>query len=186
MRRVRPGRNAEQQDGLFATLLTVLPAAGDPGRSASERACLPQHGVEIVSATRELRDRQMPGVLSTDALGRAPPSDDPGAMTDESPPRVLLVQDAFRRRQELRQLDEWRYVVALFPRNGPPSGSAKRSAPWRASSCTCSRKSISNSVRGLLPSRSARLRSIRRMSARPQRSGAESPIAPNIGVSPAV
>jgi hypothetical protein len=36
------------------------------------------------------------------------------------------------------------------------------------------------------PSRSARLRSMRRMSARPQRSGAESPMAPNMGVSAAV
>ena len=42
------------------------------------------------------------------------------------------------------------------------------------------------SVRGAPPSRSARLRSIRRMSARPQRSGAESPMAPNMGVSAGV
>ena len=41
-------------------------------------------------------------------------------------------------------------------------------------------------MRGAEPSRSARLRSMRRMSALPHLSGAESPIAPNIGVSAGV
>ena len=39
---------------------------------------------------------------------------------------------------------------------------------------------------GAPPSRSARLRSVRRMSARPQRSGAELPMAPNMGVAAGV
>lgn len=49
-----------------------------------------------------------------------------------------------------------------------------------------SRQVRPGSVRGAPPSRSARLLSMRRISVRPHLSGAESPIAPNIGRSAGV
>jgi hypothetical protein len=62
-------------------------------------------------------------------------------------------------------------------RNGPPR--EKRSAPWRTSSVTPMRKSISRRVRGVRRSRWAALTSRRRSRVRPHRSGAESETAPN-------
>ena len=71
--------------------------------------------------------------------------------------------------------------LPIVVRKVPVRGSWNRSTPSRASSCTRVRKSIARKALGWRPSARARRRSLRRMSAWPQRSGAGSVNALNRG-----
>ena len=167
---LRPATSSRRQSG------TAIPAW-----SASVKATASQRTMSRSSSVRgNFAIAKAPSRSLIAAFGRAPPRDEPGPSSRRRSSASSLrpatrSHAASRRPSSTRGGTRCRRGSA---RNGPPEAGRKRSAPTLNSSSTRSRKSDSVRVRGVLPSRLADRTSARRNSTRPQRSGAESPIAP--------
>ena len=120
----------------------------------------------------------------TDALGRAPPSEDPGASRNWMSCALARSSSIFWAvdNSSGSLTNGGIGFCALVARNWSGlSAREKRSAPIRAVSLTPSRRSIPLRATGRLFSALARCTSARCISIRPQRSGAESLKGPNSG-----
>ena len=120
---------------------------------------------------------------ATDAFGRAPPNDEPGASSSRkssssSSSPATRMEAASKAGSSTR--GGTRGPSPVTARNGPPSCSANRNAPCARFVVDAEQAVDFVQGRGGRFSAFARCRSARRINVRPQRSGAESPNAPNI------
>ena len=107
----------------------------------AQRNGLPTYSVDLVVLVGEFGNREMPALSLTDAFGRAPPSEEPGASNrrrssslSESP-TTCSAADSSRGNSTKGGIG----FPPSVARNGPPGSRANRNAPCRASSLTMSR-----------------------------------------------
>ena len=170
----RNGERARRVDPIRAATAKVRPRP--PRSRPSPMTAASQRVTEQSSSRRgNLAISKWPSSPRTDAVGRAPPSEVPDARSNcrsssvSSSSMNRLAAPNGRGRSTSAGTD-----LTVEVRKRPVRGFLKRSAPSRASSSTSIMRSKVRKVLGWRPSARARRRSLRRRSACPQRSGAES------------
>ena len=143
MRRL-PSRSKRRRrsTGLSATISTRFSGTVMPDFFANARAT-PSHRTVLVSSSfrGNFAIASRPSFSMTEAFGRAPPSDEPGANSNRKSSSVSLSSmtcSAAERSFGSSTIGGMR-LAPSSRRNGPPARSAKRRAPRRASSSTSNR-----------------------------------------------
>ena len=147
MRRL-PSRSKRlsKSTGFLDIVSTRLSGTAMPAFCASVRAIASHTTVLTSSSLRgNFAIARCPSFSITDAFGRAPPSDDPGANSRRKSSSVSLSSMTCSAAESSSgsSMSGGMRLTPSSRTNGPSSRSANRSAPWRASSSTRNRKSIS-------------------------------------------